>query len=115
METRIIGKVNDVEIKVCNDPTMMVPIKPICAALGIDNKTQYEKIKEHPIYSRYVDLQPMTGADGKTYRMLCLPMEFIFGWLMSINPVNVAENAKDKTISYQLQCLHALYNFSSSK
>lgn len=115
METRIIAKVNDVEIKVCNDPNMMVPIKPICEALGIDRKRQQDKIKEHPIYSRFGGLTPLTGADGKTYQMVCLPMEYIFGWLLSINPANVSEFARDKLISYQIECNHALFAYFTSK
>ena len=115
METRIIAKVNDVEIKVCNDPTMMVPIKPICEALGIDNKTQHEKIKSHIVFSSVVGTIPTTGADGKTYQMLCLPMEYIFGWLFSINPSNVPERSRDKIASYQKECNHALYVYFTSK
>ena len=46
METLTVTKVNEVMILVGNDPERLVPIKPICKALGIDYSSQLSKLKE---------------------------------------------------------------------
>ena len=85
METKTIVRVNNVDIIATSDE-QLVAIRPICEALGIDRKRQQDKIKEHPILSAVGGLKPLTGADGKQYEMFCLPLEYIFGWLFTINP-----------------------------
>lgn len=109
METRLIARVNNVDIISTGDEQKLVPIKPICEALGIDRKRQQDKIKEHPILSSVGGLKPLTGADGKEYEMLCIPFEYVFGWLFTINPANVSDDSREALIKYQQECYHALY------
>lgn len=35
---------------------------------------------------------------------------FVFGWLFSINPKNVSEEARPLVIKYKLECYKALYH-----
>lgn len=109
METKIIAKVNNIAIIASNEPEKFVPIKPICDILGIDRKSQQDKIKDHPILSSVGVLSTLTGADGKQYEMFCLPLEFVFGWLFTINSSNVAPEAKETVEKYQLECYQVLY------
>lgn len=44
------------------------------------------KIKEDEILGSVIPLRGTTGADGKQYDMFCLPLQYIFGWLFTINP-----------------------------
>ena len=46
-----IAKVNNVAIMASNDPNQLVPIKPICDALGIDAKAQRNRIDRDEILS----------------------------------------------------------------
>ena len=108
METKIIARVNNVDMVSTSDE-QLVPLRPICEALGIAFERQTAKIKEHPILSSTVTLRVMVAADGKQREMLCLPLEFIFGWLFTINPANVNEDAKPTLIKYQHECYHALF------
>lgn len=113
--TKTIVRVNDVDIVATSDEQKMIPIKPICEALGIDRKRQQDKIKEHPILATVGGLKPLTGADGKEYEMFCLPMKYIFGWLFTINPINVNDEAKNRLIQYQAECYDALYNYFTAR
>ena len=61
METKIIARVNNVNIVSTSDE-QMVPIRPICEALGIAYERQTTKIKEHPILSSTVTLRVMVAA-----------------------------------------------------
>jgi hypothetical protein len=100
--------VNDVKIiQLEND---LVPIKPICDALGIDAKAQRDKIQNDDFLNSTGVLSTSVGADKKEREMYCLPLKYIFGWLSTINPKNVKEEAKPFVIEYRKKCYDALFD-----
>lgn len=106
-----ITYINGTEIvAVEEDGNVYVPIKPICSILGVADQSQREKILEDEILSSVGTLRVSTGADGKQYEMFCLPLKYIYGWLFSINPKNVAPEAKDSVSRYRRECYEALYD-----
>jgi len=109
-----IIKVNNVEIWI-DEQKHLVPIKPICDALGIDAEGQRQRIEKDEILGSTAFVIKAVAADGKQREMTCLPMKFIFGWLFSISTDRVAEHAKDAVIMYKLECYDALYNYFSEK
>ena len=100
MNTKIITRVNNVDIVATSDE-QLVPIRPICEALGIDFARQRKKIQEDEDLSSVVVLTPSTGSDGKQYEMLCLPIRYIFGWLFTINPKNVNPESQQAVKVYR--------------
>ena len=82
MTTSIIARVNNVDIMSTRDE-QLVPVRPICEALGIDFASQTVKIKNHYLLAPTALLCKAVGADGKQREMFCLPMEYIFGWLIN--------------------------------
>jgi len=110
MDTKVLVRVNNVDIVSTSDE-QLIAIKPICEALGIDRKSQQVKINEHPILSSARVVTTLTASDGKRYEMFCLPIEYIFGWLFTINPLKVGEDAREPLIKYQRECYHALYEY----
>ena len=115
METTTIAKVNDVSILIIQDPNKLVPIKPICEALGVDLESQRKKINSDGILHSTTVLSTAVGADGKEREMTCMPIKFIFGWLFTINPKNVNKDARENVIRYKLECYNALYNHFALK
>ncbi len=111
MEKLKIQIINGVEIFAVKDDKsqIFVPVKPICEAIGVAFQTQHLKLQEHPILGPTVTLGVIVAADGKEREMVCLPLEFIFGWLFTINPRNVAEASRESVIRFQSECYHALY------
>ena len=92
MKTINVAIVNGISLQVVADGReQLVAVKPVCEILGVDAKSQREKIEEHPLFSSVRVLSPSTGADGKTYEMVCLPLRYFPSWLFSINPNNVKE------------------------
>ena len=92
----VAAKINNQELVIISEnANKFVPIKPICDALGIDYPTQYQKLKEDEDLAPTMGLRPMIAADNKQREMVCLPLEYIFGWLFTISPKNVAPEAKD--------------------
>lgn len=106
-----IAKINDTEIFAeSNEDGIFVPIKPICTALGISFQGQRDKIQEDEKLSSVVRLSLTTGADGKQYDMVTLPLKYIYGWLFTINPKNVAPEAKEAVLKYRDECYDVLYD-----
>lgn len=92
------------------DGMVLVPIKPICEALGIDNKSQQDTIKNHPIWGSTVVLSTSVGGDEKQREMLCIPLKYAFGWLMGIDARSVKPDAYESVIVYQEAAYAALYD-----
>lgn len=105
-----IIKINQVEINFPqSDETIYVPVKPICEVLGIAHQVQQDVIKNHPILGSVISLRVTTGADGKQYDMLCLPIKYVFGWLFSIDARKVKPEASEGVITWQEKVYDALH------
>jgi hypothetical protein len=106
----VVAKVNNVEIVVVENGSKLVPIKPICEALGIAYEPQFTRLKEDPILQSTITLSVMVAADGKSREMVTIPFKYVFGWLFRIDSRNVKEEAREAVLKYQVQCYDALYN-----
>ena len=111
METLTVTKVNDVMILVGNNPERLVPIKPICKALGIDHDSQRQKIQDDLDLNSTASLITVVAYDGKEREMFCLQLQYIFGWLFTINPKNVKLKAEETVRQYRMQCYKALFEY----
>ena len=110
MQQQLISKVNGVDIvTVDRDGDVFVPIKPICDALGIDVESQRDKINSDEILSSTAVLSTAVAADGKEREMYCLPLRYVYGWLFTINPKNVAPEAREAVARYRRECYDVLY------
>jgi hypothetical protein len=49
-----------------------------------------------------------TGADGKHYEMLMLPLDNLNGWLFGINVSRIKEELKHRLLEYQRECFRVL-------
>lgn len=103
-------KINQVEI-VCtnNEGEVLVPIKPICQALGIDDKAQKDAIFSNPILASTGVLIPSVATDSKEREMLHLPLKYVFGWLMGINANKVKASSKEAVMAMQMEAYNVLY------
>lgn len=111
MDKQFIAKVNGIEIAAVRDEehNFFVPIKPICQAIGVQFEAQYHRLSRHYILAAVMSTMDTTGADGKTYEMVCLPLEYVYGWLFTIDANLVAEANRENVKRYQLECYQALY------
>ena len=81
METKTIAKVNNVDIVSTNDE-QMVAIKPICEALGIDYKVQWQKIIFGWLFTiNPANVKPEAKEAVRNYRKMCYDVlyEHFFG------------------------------------
>ena len=116
MSTTNVAIINGISLQVVADEReQLVAVKPVCEILGVDYPGQFAKLKEHPLYSSVIGLNSTTGADGKTYEMVCLPLRYFPSWLFSINPNNVKEEVRENLMEYQKKCNDILYDYFFSR
>ena len=112
MKTVNIAVINEVSLQVVvDDREQLIPIKPVCDILGVNYTSQVDKLKEHPIFRSTIPQRGTVAADGKVRSMSCLPAKKFFGWIYTINPKNVSEEARESMMRYQEVCSDALYDF----
>lgn len=104
-----VARVNETAILLMNGSEKMVPVKPLCEALGVSSNKQIEKIKSDAFLSSTATLRLSVGADGKDREMFCIPFKYIFGWLFTINPKNVKEESQETVMKYRVECYDVLY------
>lgn len=105
METNLITRVNNVDIVATGNAGKLVPIKPICEALGIAWEPQRKKIQEHYLLSSTATFSMVVAADGKEREMFCLPIELIFGWLFTEDVRTVAD------ADARMDCYYAIWKY----
>lgn len=114
-ETTTVAVVNNQKIQIItSEGRELIPVRPICDALGIDPWGQQKRIKTDKILSSVADTVSATGADGKNYEMTVLPLRFVFGWLFTIDSNLVKEESRAAVLQYQLECYNALYDHFKS-
>lgn len=100
-------------IQVFDEQGQYVSVKNLCKNIGIDFKTQYEKILSDESFCSKSFKIKTKGGDQVA---LCIPVEKINGWLFSINPNKVKPEIKAKLILYKNECFNVLYrHFNAAK
>jgi hypothetical protein len=92
-----------------------VALKPICENIGLHWRGQLERIKRHSVLNSVVRMTRTTslGQDGKTYNveMIMLPLNYLNGWLFSVDAARVKPELKDRLIAYQRECFEVLADY----
>lgn len=88
-----------------------VAMKPIVEAMVLDWSGQLGMIKNDPVLNSTMDVTSIVADDGKMREMVCLPLEYLNGWLFKV-PASRYTGKKRETIElYQRECYHALYDY----
>jgi len=91
--------------------TVFVPIRPICDQLGLTWSGQFERIKRDPILSEVTQgVRVIRTPDrGGEQEMLCIPIEYLNGWLFGVSAARVKDALRDKLLRYQRDCYKVLW------
>lgn len=91
--------------------TFYVAMKPVCECIGVDWRSQRKKVMGHPLLNSTGVIMTTVAQDGKSRKMLMLPINYIQGWLFMIDANRVNPEIKDKLLTYQKECFHVLHNY----
>ncbi|MCB8943569.1 MAG: ORF6C domain-containing protein [Ardenticatenaceae bacterium] len=97
------------------DGTVYVPIRPLCDYLGVSWQGQHRRITDDLVMSEVVmsvnvtltDIEPNSRRPHSS-EMLCLPLDYLNGWLFGINPKRVKDEAREQVLRYQRECYRVL-------
>lgn len=117
VEQREIGFYDDqiIAVKV-EDGTIYVPVRPICELLGVDWSAQRRRINRDEILGEEAMSVAITTTHIDTSSqqrhsqdMICLPLDYLNGWLFGISTARVNEEIRSKLINYKRNCYRVLF------
>ena len=83
-----------------------IAIKTVCEAISVNFNRQFQNIKEDSILkAKFAKQQIMVPGDSQPRKYICLPEEFIYGWIFSI------KSDSPKLIQYKEECYHVLFQY----
>ncbi len=92
-----------------NQQQAFVPVRPICEFLGVTWSPQLRRINRDPILSEVATSVTVTVTEsGQRGQMLCLPIDYLNGWLFGINATRVKEEIRERLLRYQRECYQTL-------
>lgn len=90
------------------DGSVYIPVKPICDLVGVDWGGQYRRIRRDPVLSEETRSIDVTSTRRGTQPMVCLPLDYISGFLFGLNADRVKPELRERVILYQRECYKVL-------
>lgn len=91
-------------------PEIFVPVRPLCEFLGLDWSAQFRRIQRDPVLSEETRSVAVTATEAGGRRdMLCLPLEFLHGWLFGVTATRVKSEYREAVIRYQREVYRVLW------
>ena len=91
--------------------THYTTMKPICENIGLDWKSQYSRMKRDDVLNATMVIITIVAEDGKKREMICLPIEYLNGWLFGIDINRCKPEIRDTLIKYKKECYQALHDY----
>ncbi len=97
-------------VQVGDETQIYVPLRPICDYLGLAWSGQFERIKRDEVLAeaiRFVRVS-RTNTRGGQQVVLCLPLDYLPGWLFSISLKRVRPALQPALHRYRRECFRVL-------
>jgi hypothetical protein len=98
---------------------IFVPLRPLTENLGLAWSGQYERLQRDPVLSEEIRSVRVTRTEpGRSSvqasaevsrEMVCLPLDYLNGWLFGINANRVKAEIRERLIRYQRECYQVLH------
>ena len=86
-------------------------MKPICENIGLAWEAQLARIKRDDILNSTMIVMIIVAEDGKNREMVCLPIEYLNGWLFGIDVNRCKPEIRKTLIKYKKECYQALHDY----
>lgn len=87
-----------------------VAMKTICHSIGLDWRSQRQRILRHSVLSKGV-VMITTPSRGGLQKSLTLPLTKLNGWLFGVDASRVKPEVREKLVEYQEECFEALNDY----
>jgi len=108
-----------VQVDVDGRPQILIPLRPLCDHLELNWSGQLQRVRRDPVLSAELEsvyvtqAEPGRSADTEeaeaTREMVCLPLDYLNGWLFGVNANRVKDSIRDRLIRYQRECYRVLF------
>lgn len=88
-----------------------VAMKPICENIGLAWESQLLRIKRDDVLNSTMIIMIIVAEDGKKREMICLPIEYLNGWLFGIDINRCKPEIRGTLIKYKKECYQALHDY----
>ena len=90
------------------DGGVFVPVKPICDLIGVGWGGQFRRLQRDPVLSEETRSIAVASANRGTQPMVCLPLDYVSGFLFGLNADRVKAEKRERVILYQRECYKVL-------
>lgn len=111
ISTQTISFNNQSLITIEQNGSHYVAMKPICENIGLSWEPQLLRIKRDNVLSSTMIVMIIVAEDGKKREMICLPIEYLNGWLFGIDINRCNPEIRDTLIKYKKECYQALHDY----
>lgn len=87
-----------------------VAMRPICENIGLNWGSQYNRIQRDEVLAQGVVIIT-TPTNSGDQQMLCLPIDYLNGWLFGIDIKRVKPEIRELLITYKKECYKALADY----
>ena len=97
-----------------DEQQVYIPLRPICEYLGLDWSAQTRRIRRDPVLSKWATFVAITATNpeeaqkGGNPNMLCLPLDYLNGFLFGVSATRVRPELQERVILYQERCYKVL-------
>ena len=110
ISTQTISFNNQSLITVEQNGNHYVAMKPICENIGLAWQPQVLRIKRDEVLSQGMIVM-IIPTNGGNQNMICLPIEYLNGWLFGIDINRCKPEIRDTLIKYKKECYQALHDY----
>ncbi|ACA32543.1 putative antirepressor protein [Histophilus somni 2336] len=111
VSTQTISFNNQALVTFEQNGTHYTAMKPICENIGLDWASQYSRIKRDDILNSTIVIITTVAEDSKIREMLCLPIDYLNGWLFGIDVNRCKPEIRETLIKYKKECYAALHDY----
>ena len=111
ISTQTISFNNQSLVTFKQDGVHYTAMKPICENIGLAWEAQLARIKRDDILNSTMIVMIIVAEDGKNREMVCLPIEYLNGWLFGIDVNRCKPEIRETLIKYKKECYQALHDY----
>lgn len=89
-------------------PQVFIPIRPLTETLALDRTAQFRRINRNRVLREVSRAVLIRGRGLNPQEMMCLPLDFLYGWLLGVDLERVKPDLQERIYLYQRECYRVL-------